>query len=364
MVARADRAPADEIRAAGAVVWRPAGRGSQVLLVHRPKYDDWSFAKGKLEPGEHALRAAVREVEEETGLRVTLGKRLPPVHYEAGGTPKRVDYWAATVERAVSGFTPNREIDELAWVAAAASGARLTYQRDVETMAAFRARPWQTVPLILVRHASAGSKADWDGDDMLRPLDAQGALQSEVLADLLRCFGVSRVLSAPAERCVATVRPYAAAVGAEIEVGPAFDVVTPDGCAYRAGAAPPGERAVAALAAGEQAIAALAAGEQPAIVCAHRENLQVLLTAACAVLGASAPAELALGKGEFVVLHRAGGKLAALERYHPEATLVPVQHGRGSPAGPGPGALVSPADPAAASRVSAVASLRVSAAIA
>ena len=77
--AAADGVRADEVRAAGAVLWRPAGGGSQVALVHRPKYDDWSFPKGKLDPGEHVLLAAVREVAEETGLRVTLGRRLPPV---------------------------------------------------------------------------------------------------------------------------------------------------------------------------------------------------------------------------------------------------------------------------------------------
>jgi 8-oxo-(d)GTP phosphatase len=81
----------DEIRAAGAVVRRPAERSRDVLLVHRPKYDDWSLPKGKLELGEHVLLAAVREVAEETGLQVTLGRRLPPVHYSSDGVPKRVD---------------------------------------------------------------------------------------------------------------------------------------------------------------------------------------------------------------------------------------------------------------------------------
>ena len=66
----ADQQAAAEVRAAGAVIWRPAGRGAQVALVHRPKYDDWSFPKGKLEPGEHVLLAATREVAEETGLQV------------------------------------------------------------------------------------------------------------------------------------------------------------------------------------------------------------------------------------------------------------------------------------------------------
>src|SRR5215475_12793430 len=95
-----DSHAAAEIRAAGAVLWRPAGRGGQVALVHRPKYDDWGFAKGKLEPGEHVLLAAVREVAEETGLPVTLGRRLQPARYLNAGVPKRVDYFAAVVDPA------------------------------------------------------------------------------------------------------------------------------------------------------------------------------------------------------------------------------------------------------------------------
>src|SRR5580704_8961282 len=101
---RADEVRADEVRAAGAVVWRPAASGSQVALVHRPKYDDWSFPKGKLEPGEHVLLAAVREVAEETALQVTLGRRLAPVRYLNDGVPKRVDYWVARVTGALAGF--------------------------------------------------------------------------------------------------------------------------------------------------------------------------------------------------------------------------------------------------------------------
>ena len=342
-------------------MWRPAGGGSHVLLVHRPKYDDWGFAKGKLEPGEHPLLAAVREAEEETGLRVALGRRLPPVHYAVSGTPKRVDYWAATVEREAAAFTPNREIDAVAWVAAAAAGSRLTYQRDVETLAAFRAGPRPTVPLILLRHASAGSKDDWPGDDVHRPLDAVGMGEAAALADLLRCFGTSRVLSAPAERCIATVRPYADTTGTEIKVEPAFDIAGGDGGAAWAGA----------MSAGEKAVAELATTDQPVIICAHRENIPVLLAAACIALCASGPASTQIRKSEFLVLHRAAGVLAALERYHPDGVLVhgaalvpdgavvPEERRRGgSWQAHWSGGLVKRANPWAASRVSAAVSLR------
>jgi 8-oxo-dGTP diphosphatase len=293
---------AEEIRAAGAVVWRPAGHGAEVLLVHRPKYDDWSLPKGKLEPGEHMLSAAVREVAEETGLAVTLGRRLRPAHYLANDVPKRVDYWVAEAPGAAGEFVPNHEADQVAWVAADGVRGRMTYQRDADTIAEFLSGARRTTPFIVLRHASAGTKSAWEGDESARPLDTEGERDASALAGLLRCFGVSRVVSAPAERCVATVRPYATAVGG-VEVEPAFDVTH-----HRAGAGP----------AAEKVAAALAAADEPTLICAHRENLPVLVAAACAELGSRPPPGKPLRKGEFLVLHRADGALAAVERYHPE----------------------------------------------
>jgi 8-oxo-(d)GTP phosphatase len=293
---------AEEIRAAGAVVWRPSGHGAQVLLVHRPKYGDWTLPKGKVEPGEHLLVAAVREVAEETGLAVSLGRRLPPVRYLAAELPKRVDYWVAEAPSAAAQFVPNQEIDEVAWVSAdGAVGTRTTYQRDAATIAEFLAGPRRTTPLILLRHASAGTKAAWQGDDSARPLDAEGERDAHALAGLLRCFGVTRVVSAPAERCVATVRPYASAIGgAQIEL--AFDAAH-----GRAGAGPDAEKAAEAL----------VKADEPIVICAHRENLPVLMAAAYAELRAGPPPDKPLHKGEFLVLHRSGGRLAAAQRYHP-----------------------------------------------
>jgi 8-oxo-(d)GTP phosphatase len=278
-----------------------------VALVHRPKYDDWSFPKGKLEPGEHILLAAVREVIEETALQVTLGRRLPPVQYANDDVFKRVDYWVATVAGALPAFEPTSEIDQVAWFPATKASTRLSYERDVETLASFRAGPRQTVPLILVRHASAGSKSDWSKGDVSRPLDSSGAKDALVLASLLRCFGAGRVVSAPAERCVATVRPYAASIGGVIEIEAAFDL--------GANSQHDSDGSAAASAA---AMARLATDTRPVVVCAHRENLPALLAAACAALGAQSPRGKPLRKGEFAVLHRAAGKLAALERYHPD----------------------------------------------
>ena len=117
----------NDVLAAGAVVFRSGG---QVLLVHRPRYDDWSFPKGKLDPGEHAAVAAVREVAEETGLRVRLGPPLSPQRYEvSGGRTKHVSYW---IGRAVGGddvsaYRPNDEIDAVEWVPVEEAADRLSY---------------------------------------------------------------------------------------------------------------------------------------------------------------------------------------------------------------------------------------------
>jgi 8-oxo-(d)GTP phosphatase len=329
-----DRPAAGEIRAAGAVLWRPAGRGTQVALVHRPKYDDWSLAKGKLEPGEHILLAAVREVEEETGLRVTLGLRLPPVRYEVLGQPKVVDYWAARVDRSAGEFTANHEVDRLDWVALSQAEARLSYDHDAALVAQFGAAPRPTVPVILVRHASAGSKAGWQKEDLLRPLDSHGKQQARILARLLACFGPGRVLSSPAERCLATVRPYASDIGAEVEAVPAFGPPEPGAKkkAARRGAEDAPAAAAAEAAAAEAAAGETAAADQMVVICAHRENIPLLLSVICTELGAPTPDGPPLRKGGFIVIHRAAGRLAGVEWHDPDDDRLPFLTAAGAPA--------------------------------
>ena len=121
-----------EVKAAGGVVWRPAGDTIAIAVAHRPRYDDWSLPKGKLDEGESWEDAAVREVEEETGIRCRLGDELEPVSYEdRKGRAKVVRYWLMEPEDDIA-FTPNDEVDELRWLAPPEAAGALTYPHDAE----------------------------------------------------------------------------------------------------------------------------------------------------------------------------------------------------------------------------------------
>ncbi len=303
-------AAAGATRAAGALVRRPGAGGDEVGLIHRIKYDDWTFPKGKLEPGEHVLAAAVREVAEETGIRVVLGRRLRPASYDRGGRPKRVDYWAARAAPGTStAFVANSEVDDLGWLPLPEASGRLSYPHDVRLLAELAAGPSDTVPVILLRHASAGEKGSWAGDDLARPLDPEGAADAERLAGLLSCYGSCRVFSSAAERCIATVRPYSQQVGAQISVEPRL-MVAPRS-AYQS--------AVTDLA------VQLTAERLPTVLCAHRENIPLLLAALCGDLGTVQPGGPELDKGGFWVLHTANGGLAGAERHSPRWPLPGAQ---------------------------------------
>jgi 8-oxo-(d)GTP phosphatase len=296
----------ETILAAGALVWRPAASGVEVLLVHRPRYDDWSLPKGKREPGEHLLLTAVREVFEETSVRPVLGPRLPTVEYLAAGRPKRVDYWSALGPPILA--AASHEVDAVSWVPLDQAPGRLSYPHDAAVLAALRPRP--TVPLILLRHASAGPRTERPDDGTKRPLDAEGAMDARLLAGLLACFAPSaRVLSSPALRCIETVRPFVASFGGSLEAEAALAVP-------RRSADLPLARTNVGDTPGPLLRDLVAAG-RPAVVCLHRENLPQALAAACAALGApsAVPEDPALPKGGFWVVHAASGELAALERY-------------------------------------------------
>ena len=204
------------INAAGTVPWRVNGDALEVALVHRPRYDDWSWSKGKLEPGERWPVAAFRETQEETGLQVRLGMPLPPTTYrvlDRDGVPatKWVRYWAAQVPGGDGSLT--HEIDEVAWLDATSADTRLDYSHDREQLRALL-RAYQrglldTWPLLVVRHALATPRSAWKGDDRRRPLSPAGHVQVPLITDTLAAYGVEALTTSPSTRCVQTLAGYA-----------------------------------------------------------------------------------------------------------------------------------------------------------
>lgn len=208
--------------AAGAVLWRPDATSGEprIAVIHRPGYDDWSIPKGKLDPGETAPVAAVREIFEETGQRAHLGRRLAKVTYPISSGTKVVRYWTA---RSLGGdFVPGREVDDLLWLPPAEASDRLSYSLDRKVLARFVKRPFDTQTVLIVRHGTAGRKARYKGDDRKRPLDGAGRKQAKSLVPQLLAFGAAEVYAADRLRCSQTVEPLAADLGVSIASEPAL----------------------------------------------------------------------------------------------------------------------------------------------
>ncbi|PFG37212.1 8-oxo-dGTP diphosphatase [Flavimobilis soli] len=212
------------IEAAGALVWRVHDGALQVLLIHRPRYGDWSWPKGKLDPGETLRECAVREVAEETGVQVVLGVPLPMLRYKTPeGRFKRVHYWAArpaTPEDApaVRARTPvppvdPGEIDDLVWLDVADARRRLSRRADREPLDALvkaHAKDrLDTRALVVARHARARKRAAWAGTEEDRPLTPAGYLQAATLVPILAAYGAVSITTSHWLRCADTMVPYA-----------------------------------------------------------------------------------------------------------------------------------------------------------
>ena len=204
------------VPAAGAVLWRPSPDGGlETAVVHRPRYDDWSLPKGKLDAGEHALMAAVRETTEETGLTAVVGRRSVQTCYPIPEGTKRVDYWLMSPSG--GSFEPNDEVDELRWLPVDDAAALVSHDQDRTVLADLVRTDVPPAPtLLLLRHAHAGSRQDWDGPDERRPLDARGRNQARRLADVLPAFGPTALFSAERVRCRETLAPLADRLGLPI----------------------------------------------------------------------------------------------------------------------------------------------------
>jgi 8-oxo-dGTP diphosphatase len=286
---------APPIVAAGAVVVR---KGPEVLLVHRPKYDDWSFPKGKLDPGEHPTTAAVREVAEETGLDVRLGLPLRRQAYDVRNglhRHKLVHYWVARVrgDDDVSTYLTNDEIDEVAWVPLEEAAGRLSYERDRRTLDEVGAARRKSHPLVVLRHGRALPRRTWTDPDAQRPLTPDGELQAEQSVPLLGAYGVSRLVSSTSRRCWTTVGPYADVVGLDVEVTTEL---------AEEGASP---------SAVERIVHHLLEQQEPAALCTHRPVLPHVYAA----LGIRDPE---LDPGSMLVVHHRRGQVLAVEHHTPE----------------------------------------------
>lgn len=210
------------VLAAGGVLWRP-GHGEsaeEVAVIHRPRYDDWSLPKGKVDPGESEPVTAAREIFEETGYHVQLGRRIATVSYPIDPRTKKVQYWSA---RSVGGsFAPNNEVDDLIWLPVAAATKKVSYPYDQKILRRWAKQPADTKTVLIVRHGTAGSKSRFSGDDKIRPLDKKGRAQAEALVAQLSAFCPTDVHSADRLRCHQTVQPLAEELGVTISNEPSL----------------------------------------------------------------------------------------------------------------------------------------------
>ncbi|MDN6486087.1 NUDIX hydrolase [Ancrocorticia populi] len=215
-----------DLRAAGGIVWRRRGRRLEVVLIHRPRYDDWSFPKGKIKENEDLRTCAIREITEETQLNVALSRPAGTIRYRlANGLLKEVTYWVchelesshpALKARPKIKPASKNEIDQVLWVPLSEAMVMLTSEQDREVLGRV-VDMWSdgkldTTPVILVRHARAVKRSNWQkgkGTEETRPLTARGKEQAKVIARQLDAYGARQVTSSPWLRCMDTLQPYA-----------------------------------------------------------------------------------------------------------------------------------------------------------
>ncbi|PSK97563.1 8-oxo-dGTP diphosphatase [Haloactinopolyspora alba] len=280
------------VLAAGAVVWAGPLDRPRVCLIHRPKYDDWSLPKGKADRDEHLFVTAVREVAEETGHDVVLGRPLPSQEYDVAGRPKLVRYWLAEADPDPRPREPDAEVDDVVFLPLPEALDRLSHPHDVDLVEAAMSGPLRTTATVLLRHAKAVSRSSWDGPDAERPLTADGSAHAEALAAPLSTLGLRRVVSSDAVRCVDSVRPFARQ-RSTMELEPLLSEHNLD-----APADPhPATKITRSL-----------GREGGALICSHRPVLPLLFDA----LGVERPP--ALGTGSFAVVHHDGDRLVAVDR--------------------------------------------------
>lgn len=305
------------VLAAGAVCWRIVDGRARILLVHRGDRADVSLPKGKLDPGETLPQTAVREIQEETGLTVSLGAPLGTVEYTLpSGKEKVVYYWSAEVSAhalELSRFTPNSEISAVEWVSLDKARKKLSYAHDVDVVDRFAARfeagRARTFAIVALRHGSAVAPSSWDGPDATRPLLQRGSDQALSVAPAIAAYAPEKLVSSTAVRCASTIAPLAGFLSMPVK---ATAKISQD--AYESG-----EASVA------EVIAKRLKKKQTAVLCSHGPVLpdiieEVARQTHSEIDHALRSAEM-LSTGEYTVLHIAKDKvtsgLVAIETHGP-----------------------------------------------
>jgi len=302
------------IYAAGIICWRENKGALEVLLVHRPKYSDWTFPKGKQDPGEYLPETAVREMREETGISLKLGRPIAQVSYSVeNNEEKTVFYWSSKAREKAwkkKKFRANDEISEISWEKADEAMSKLTYQHDKDLLSdvvkLYKAKELETRALILLRHAQATPRADWKGQEAKRPLLPEGKQQAKRLVSLLSAFGPKRLVTSPWKRCEQTIEPYAKAGKKKI--------IERSQLTELSSKLSPRKTKVA--------VEALFDQSKSALLCSHRPALptitQTLAANAKAAIKEEILAATTLSPAEFVVLRMTMGKnpkFVAIERW-------------------------------------------------
>jgi len=292
------------VRAAGLVVLRKRHHIIEVLMIHRPTYDDWALPKGHVEGAELLPETACREVREETGYTAVVGRPLAVVDYPVGDTIKRVSWWAGHLKPGHGKVHNPLEVDEVVWLPVSDAATKLTYENERVVLGlALEASPTRTV--LIVRHGKALGRKGWKKDDWLRPLAARGWRQARQLPNLLSAYGVTRLASSTSARCIQTLQPCASGCGVPID---AIAALSEESAILH-----PGRVATA--------MRRLTKKRRPVAICGHRPVLPAMVDALFgAAESASDPARVhakVMKPGEVLVAHLdvVTGQPVAVERY-------------------------------------------------
>jgi phosphohistidine phosphatase SixA/8-oxo-dGTP pyrophosphatase MutT (NUDIX family) len=287
----------DVILAAGAVVWRTGVNGEvEVVVIHRPQYDDWTLPKGKVEGSETLMACAYREVREETGLKTRLGPYLGDTFYEVNGIPKVVRYWSALALSDDYKSFDRSEVDRLEWLGIEEALTLITIKDDRRILKKFKRRNRLTYPLVLLRHAHALEREKWSGDDGDRPLTDKGTRQVVALSKTMQVFGLQKIESSDALRCLNTARPIAEELTIPLEVNPMLSE-------YEYHRDKKGVK---------RYIKELVNLDEPILICGHNPLLSEMARKIGRKLDMD-DEDFSLGKGDAFIVHRAGGKVYSID---------------------------------------------------